>query len=175
MVTITPSAPSIDSGQTIQLTAHPSGGTGADTYAWYAGAVCSGTVLVTTQVYTSPALTTTTTYCVSATDSAFSPVTANATATVTVSASPLEVTITPNATSVVSGQIVQLTAHPSGGTGADTYAWYAGSSCGGTVLATTQVYTTPALSASSKFCVVATDSAYSPALSLIHISEPTRP
>ena len=162
-VTITPNAPSIDSGQTVPLTAHPSGGTGMDSYAWFVGATCTGTTLATTQVYTTPALTTDTTYCVAATDSASSPVTATATDTVTVSGSPLTVTITPNAPSVDSGNTIQLTAHPSGGTGADTYAWYAGDSCSGTVLATSQVYTTPALTADTTYCVAATDSASSPA------------
>ena len=162
-VRITPSAPSIDSGQTVQLTANPSGGTGADTFAWYAGVTCTGAVLATTQVYTTPALTATTTYCVAATDSAYVPVTATATATVTVSASPLTVTITPGAPSIDSGQAVQLTAEPAGGTGADTYAWYSGSSCAGTGVATTQVYTTPALTATATYCVAATDSASVPA------------
>jgi Ig-like domain CHU_C associated len=161
-VSITPAAPSIDSGQTVQLTANPTGGTGADTYAWYSGATCTGTVLATTQAYTTPSLTANTTYCVSATDSAYSPATANASATVTVSASPLTVTITPDSPSAVSGKTVQLTAHPSGGTGADTYAWYLGASCSGTVLATTQVFTSPALTAGATYCVAVTDSAPSP-------------
>jgi hypothetical protein len=162
-VTITPAAPSIDSGQTVQLTAHAAGGTGADTYAWYSGATCTGTVLATTQAYTTPALTSTTEYCVAATDSSYEPVTATATATVTVSGSPLSVTITPNAPSIDTGQTVQLTANPSGGTGADTYAWYSGASCTGTVLATTKAYMTPALTVTTTYCVSVTDSAYSPA------------
>ena len=161
-VTITPASSSIDNGQTVTLTAHPSGGTGPDTYAWYSGAACSGTVLATTQVYTTPALTATTTYCVAVTDSAYSPVTATATSTVTVSASPLTVTITPSAPSIDAEQTIQLTAHPSGGTGADSYAWYSGATCSGSVLATTQVYTTPTLTATAKYCVAVTDSAYLP-------------
>jgi hypothetical protein len=161
-VSITPGAPSIDTGQTVQFTANPTGGTGADTYAWYAGGTCSGSVLALTQVYTTPALTLSTTYCVSATDSAYVPVTATASATVTVSAQPLSVTINPPAPSIDSGQAVELTATPSGGTGAISYAWYAGDMCSGAVLAVTQAYTTPALTASTPYCVAATDSAYSP-------------
>ena len=162
-VTITPNAPSIDSGQTVQLTANPSGGTGPDTYSWYSGATCSGAVLATTQVYTTPALMANTTYCVAATDSADPPDTAMATATVTVSGSPLTVTITPAAPSINSGDNVVFTAHAAGGTGADTYAWYSGSSCSGTVLATTQSFTTPALTAATTYCVAATDSSSVPA------------
>jgi Ig-like domain CHU_C associated len=86
-VSITPPAPSIDHGQSVQLTANPSGGTGADTYAWYAGASCSGSVLATSQTYTTPALAANATYCVAVTDSAYVPDTANASATVTVTAS----------------------------------------------------------------------------------------
>ncbi|MGC2289656.1 MAG: hypothetical protein WA688_07360 [Thermoplasmata archaeon] len=163
MVTISPSAPSIDSGQGVGLTANPSGGTGADTYAWFSGTACSGTVLATSRVYTTPALTASSPYCVAATDSAYAPVTATATVSVTVSSSPLSVTITPSAPSISSGQTVQLTANPSGGTGPDTYAWYSGGACSGTMLATTQVYTTPGLTVSTTYCVAVTDSAYTPA------------
>jgi hypothetical protein len=167
-VTITPSAPSIDHGQTVELTANPSGGTGADTYAWYEGATCTGTVLATTQAYTTAALTATTTYCVAVKDSAPSPETASATATVTVSGAPLTVTITPSSPSAVSGKTVQLTANPSGGTGPYTYAWYLGATCTGSILATTQVYTSPALTAGATYCVSVTDSASSPATATAH-------
>jgi hypothetical protein len=161
-VTISPNAPTINSGQTEALTAHPLGGTGIDTYAWYSGSSCSGSMISTAKVYTTPALKATSEYCVAATDSASSPATATATATVAVSATPLSVTITPTTPAVDSGKTIQLTAHPSGGTGTDTYAWYAGNSCTGTVLATTQVLTTPALTAATSYCVAATDSAFSP-------------
>ncbi|MFZ0829792.1 MAG: hypothetical protein WAN40_01495 [Thermoplasmata archaeon] len=174
VVLITPNAPAIDRGQTVALTASPSGGTGADTFAWFAGG-CSGTVLATTQVYTTLALTAASAFCVAATDSAFVPVTATATTTVTVSAVPLTVTITPTAPSLRSGQTVQLTANPTGGTGADTYAWYAGSTCTGTVLATAQVYTTPVLDASTPYCVTATDSAFLPVTATAHATVTVTP
>ncbi len=162
-VTITPAAPSIDPGQNITLTANPTGGTGEDSYAWYAGATCSGTGLGTNQSYTTPALSADTTYCVAATDSAYQPATATATDTVTVSSASLSVSISPYAPSIDSGQTVTLTANPSGGTGADRYAWYAGPTCSGTVLATVQSYDTGTLTASTTYCVAATDSAYQPA------------
>jgi hypothetical protein len=161
-VTITPSSSAIDTGQNVELTANPSGGTGTDSYAWYTGTSCTGSVLATTQIYTTPSLSASTSYCVAATDSSSSPATATATATVTVSASPLSVTITPKAPTIDHGQTIQLTATPTGGTGADTFVWYAGTTCSGTALATTQVYTTPALSTTTAYCVAATDSAASP-------------
>ncbi len=162
-VTITPSAPSIDIGQSVELTANASGGTGADAYAWYLGDSCVGTVLATSLNYTTPALGNSTTYCVAATDSSSEPATATTTATVTVSPTPLTVTITPSGPSIDNGQTVQLKANPSGGTGADSYAWYSGLSCTGPVLATTQVFTTPALSSTMTYCVVVTDSSSIPA------------
>lgn len=162
-VSVAPEAPAIDSGQTVELTAHPSGGTGADTFAWYSGATCSGPVLGTGPTYTTTTLTADTTYCVVATDSAMDPQTAAATANVTVSSAPLTVTITPSAPTIASGHTISLTAIPSGGTGADSYAWYAGGACSGPVLATSKVYSTPALNATTTYCVAVTDSSASPA------------
>jgi len=162
-VTITPSAPSIDYGRTVQLTAIPSGGTGPYTYAWYEGGSCGGPVLATTPTYTTPDLTANTTYCAVVIDNSTIPYTAGVGVTVTVSALALSVSITPVAPSVESGQTAQLTANPSGGTGADTYAWYSGSSCSGTVLSTTQIYTTPALMAATTYCVEVVDSSLVPA------------
>jgi MYXO-CTERM domain-containing protein len=161
-VSITPGSPAVDSGQTVQLTANPSGGTSPDSYAWYEGSTCSGSVISTTEVYTTSALTTNTEYCVAVTDSASSPATATATAAVAVSTSPLTVAITPKAPTIKSGQTIELTATPTGGSGTDTYAWYAGSTCSGAVLARTQMYVTPALSATATYCVAATDSATLP-------------
>jgi hypothetical protein len=83
-ITIAPGAPSLARGQTLQLNSTPSGGTEAYRYAWYSTGSCTGTVLATTQNYTPPGLTATTTYCVVVTDSSYSPESANATVTVTV-------------------------------------------------------------------------------------------
>ncbi len=165
-VSVSPNAPSIDSGQSIALSANPSGGTGADTFAWFGGMTCTGTVLSTSESYTTPALVSTATYCAAVNDSAYSPVTATATDTVTVSGSPLSVTITPRSPAIDYGQTVSLTANPSGGTGADRYAWYPGTGCTGTVLATTQAFTTPALFTGATYCVAVTDSAYEPTTAL---------
>lgn len=163
-VHITPSAPDIDQGQSVTLTATPAGGTGTDTYRWYADGGCTGTVQGTSAVLATGDLTSSQTYCVSVTDSAYVPVTVMATDAVTVSASGLSAAITPSAPSVDTGQSVNLTAEPSGGTGPYSYAWYAGTTCGvGSVLATTQLYTTAALTSDQSYCVSVTDSSYEPA------------
>ncbi len=162
-VTVDPVAPSIDTGQAIELHAEPTGGTGPYTYDWYAGSTCTGTVIATTQNFTTPTLSANSTYCVEVTDSESTPATANASVSVTVSASPLTVEITPAAPTIGYDQAVLLTAQPSGGTGPDTLEWYAGSTCSGTPLASTQTYTTPDLTSNSTFCVTAMDSAYVPA------------
>ena len=115
-------------------------GGGTDYPVWYREH--GGSVLATTQAYTTPSLTATSTYCVAATDSAYVPATATANATVTVSSAALSVTITPGSPTVDSGQSVQLTAHPAGGTGPYTYTWYEGLACSGEVLGTSRAYTT---------------------------------
>ncbi len=161
-VSISPSAPAIDLGQSIALTAEPDGGVAPYAYSWYTGASCAGTALSTAQTFTTPALSATTEYCVSVTDSSSVPATATAVDTVTVSGSALSVSITPINPRIDPGQSIQLTANPSGGTAPDSYAWFAGSACSGTVLGTGQTYTTGKLAASSTYCVAATDSAYSP-------------
>ena len=161
-VTISPAAPDLDRGQSVQLTAHPSGGVGADTFAWFLGGACSGTALANGQVYGTGPLSADATYCVQAKDSAATPDTATATAQVNVSSAPLSVAITPNAPSIAAGTTIQLDAVPSGGTGAITFEWYAGTSCSGAVLSTNQTYTTPTMDATAAYCVAAEDSAYVP-------------
>jgi hypothetical protein len=162
VVSVSPSFPSIDRGQSISLSVNASGGTGTDAYAWFGTADCSGPVLSTSRVYTAPSLVATTTFCVQVTDSAYQPVVVNATDTVTVSANALAASVVPPSPDIDPGQSVALTASPSGGTGAYSYAWYAGSICSGSVLATSATYRTAALSANSSFCVSVQDSAYAP-------------
>jgi hypothetical protein len=129
-VAISPPSPAVDSGQTITLTADPSGGSGSYTvFAWYSGPTCVGTPITgaTMQTYTTPALTTPTSYCVKVTDS----LGGTATATVTVSIiSPLTAAaITPSSPTLDNGQAVTLTSHASGGTGSLTYQWYSDGTC----------------------------------------------
>jgi hypothetical protein len=123
---ITPSAPSIDSGQSITLTSHPSGGTTTYSYQWYTGSACN-TILSgnTLQTY-SPSPISNTIYSVKVTDSASTPfsicssgdtVTVNpalgAVSTPSISAAKLEV----NQVETVTGTM------PSTGTSPYTYNW----------------------------------------------------
>ena len=128
-ISISPSAPKIDSGQSITLTATASGGSGAySAYQWYSNSACTATIVgATSSSYTTPVLTTTTTYCVEVTDSVGG--TATQTVTVTVNSALTAGAITPSAPHIGSGESVTLTAHPSGGTTPYTYQWYTGASC----------------------------------------------
>ena len=126
---VSPSSPSIDSGQSITLTANPSGGTVPYGYQWFSasgssGACDAGTALGTAQTQSvSPSLTTY--YCYRVTDSAsagesdssgWDGVTVN---------SPLAAgSPTPSSVVLDYGQSTTLSAHPSGGTPPYKYQWY---------------------------------------------------
>jgi hypothetical protein len=169
---VSPAASAIDAGQTLGLTSTAAtGGTAPITYQWYAStstSTCSSGTLIVGAIgptYTPPALSVGTYYyCVWAVDASLplgQVVTSNV-ATITVNPD-LVVAIAPSAPSVASGQTIELMAQVTGGTGMDSYAWYAGASCTGTVLATTQNYTTSALTAATTYCVAVTDSSSVPA------------
>jgi len=129
---ISPSAPKIDSGQSITLTANPLGGTTPYTYQWYSGssATCSSdtTKLGTTSTQ-SVNPTSSTYYCYTVTDaSTNAPTVSSATDSVTVDPTLTAGAITPSAPTIDSGQSITLTANPLGGTTPYTYQWYSGSS-----------------------------------------------
>jgi hypothetical protein len=127
-VSVTPeSGQSVCAGESAQLTAGASGGSGNYSYAWTR--VSDNTPAGTTaSVTVSPAVTTT--YTVTVTDNATGQ-TVSATATVTIKSTgecspllPLDVSITPEGgQSVCVGESVQLTAGASGGSGNYSYAW----------------------------------------------------
>ncbi len=145
----------IDSGHMATLTAVSSGGSSSYTsYAWYQGDSCSGTVLGTDASYTTAALTSTTDYCVQVTDSFGD--TATTTVTVTISTS-LSVSVSP--ATIDKGQAATLTAVPSGGSGGYSYLWYP-SSCppSGSSIGASTSYTTPALTSTTSYCAMVTDS-----------------
>jgi len=127
--TATPAAPYIDSGQSVTLTANPSGGTAPYTYQWFNGVGCSN--LIPGATASSLVVTAGGGYCYRVTDSSYGTlVQASATSTadtVTVNTA-LSVVVGPAATTIDTGSSVLLTATPSGGMVFYTYQWYSGSS-----------------------------------------------
>lgn len=143
-IPVAPTAPgtTICSGNTATLTATAPGGT----YTWYNAAV-AGTLLQTGSSYTTPVLTTTTTYYVQSTSlSCTGPRTA-----VTVTVTPIPAAPTAPSVSICTGSTATLTATAPGG----TYEWYDASS-GGTLLNTGASYTTPVLAATTIYYVQTT-------------------
>jgi hypothetical protein len=143
----TPVAPTavgtvICANSTATLTATAPGGT----YQWYDSA-SGGTLLVTGTSYTTPTLTSTTTYYVQTTvGGCISPRTA-----VVVTVNPIPTAPTAASTSTCSGSSAILTATAPGG----TYDWYDAAS-GGNLLNTGSVYTTPTLTANTTYYVQTT-------------------
>src|SRR5207245_1299592 len=129
---VTPPSPAIDNGQSITLTANPSGGTGPYHYQWYSSVnpACPGTSAAATATQlVSP--TTSTYYCYTVTDSSTgSPAVSVTSAAFLVTVSPALAagSITPSSPSIDSGQSITLTANPTGGTTPYQYQWYSGPS-----------------------------------------------
>ncbi len=116
-VSVTASPSSITSGQTSQLNASASGGSGTYTYSWTS--TPAGFTSALQNPVVSPAATTQ--YFVTVGDGAGT-VQGNVTVTVTVPV-PLAVVATATPSSITSGQTSQLHATPSGGSGTYTYSW----------------------------------------------------
>ncbi len=129
----------ICSGSSATLTATGPGGS----YQWY-DAAAGGNLLIANAAYTTPPLTATTIYYLQTT---INGCTSTRTAvTVTVSSTPAAPTA--NGTTVCTGSAAVLSAS---GTG-NSFEWY-DAATGGNLLATTQNYTTPALSANTTYYV----------------------
>ena len=154
---VTPSAPSIDNGQTITLSSAASGGTvgGGYTYQWYSSATGTGACSAGTSIGGATAATygaspaSATYYCYTVTDHANTPVTqGSAWNEVTVNTVLVAGAVTPSAPTIDNGQTITLSSAASGGTvgGGYTYQWYssatgtgacnAGTSIGGATAAT---------------------------------------
>ncbi len=140
--TVAPSSASICSGQTATFTA-----SGTGTFNWFTVA-SGGTSIFTGSTFTTPTLTSNTTYYVSATSGSCASATRTAVA-VTVTAAPAAPTVTPSSASICSGQTATFTA-----SGTGTFSWYTVAS-GGTPIATSNSFTTPALTANTTYYVEA--------------------
>ncbi|MGP8077015.1 MAG: beta strand repeat-containing protein [Thermoplasmata archaeon] len=163
-VSISPSAATIDPGQSILLTASPSGGTGTWAYQWYSNVGCTAAIGgATSATYTALGSASTTTYCVKVTDTGTtSPATptetASATDIVTVEASNPSVSIAPSPAKIDPGQSILLTASPTGGTGTWGYQWFSNAGCTAAIGgATSATYNAPGSSGTTTYCVKITD------------------
>ncbi|MGA2874448.1 MAG: hypothetical protein ABSE82_02805, partial [Nitrososphaerales archaeon] len=161
---ITPSAPTIDNGQSITLTANPSVGTGSNTFQWYSGssATCSlDTTLLGTASTQSVSPTSNAYYCYSVTDTSTNPPTvASSTDLVTVNPVLTAGAVTPSSPTIDNGQSVTLTSHATGGTPALFYLWYTGAACTSVISGQTGSTYTASPSSTTTYYYKVTDSAY---------------
>ncbi len=167
VVTVTPASPSIDLGQSITLTANPSGGSGMHfSYQWYSNAACTTSISGATSASYKSSPAATTTFCVKITDSASSPSSGTATDVVKVNPALTAGPITSSASTISSGQSVTLTANPAGGTGKYSYVWYSGGSatCSSDRVVSGQTGATysPSPTSSTYYCYRVSDSAFIP-------------
>jgi len=171
---ITPSGVTMDSGQSISLSASWSGGSSTYAVSWYSGssATCaSDTTLVSTDsgLSTSPdsksiTHTSSTFYCAVITDFASGAPTQSATDAailISVNSALVAGTITPASPSINLGQSTTLTANPSGGTSPYGISWYSGTSlaCSSDTTpsgAGSSIVVSP--TSSTYYCYTATDS-----------------
>ncbi len=180
--TISPASPTIDSGQSVTLTALASLGTPPYSYQWYNGGSCSSAIVgQTTSSYATPFLTSAHTYSVKVTDSsdASSPgtfcasagVTVNAALSPTISISPQIIDsgtpTTVKATVAWAGTPpykVTLYSGSSGVCSSDTtvVAVSAGSNPQSGVTGTSTIFTFNAPGASTYYCAEVTDGAQTP-------------
>jgi uncharacterized repeat protein (TIGR03803 family) len=154
-VTMQPQSQTIASGQPATLGVAATG-TAALTYQWYQGPSGTTTNLIagaTANSYTTPALTSTTSYWVSVSNG-YPPAAGSTTATITIGTPPA-VTTSPQSQTIASGQTATLSVAATG-TATLTYQWYQGPS--GTTTspipgATANSYTTPALTGTTSYWV----------------------
>ncbi len=131
--TISPASPTLDSGQSITLTALPSQGTSPYYYQWYTGLSCAGGSAISgaaSSSYSTGVLNSGATYSVQVSDSSAGTPGGSTCAKVTVAVNPaLTAAISPASPTIDEGQSVALNAVPSQGTQPYHYQWYIGSSC----------------------------------------------
>ncbi|QQL50415.1 gliding motility-associated C-terminal domain-containing protein [Mucilaginibacter ginkgonis] len=150
-VTVTPPTQTINSGQTATLTA--SSTTPNATFNWYTQPT-GGTSIFTGATFTTPPLTTNTTYYAEAVDPVSGAVsTSRASGAVIIGNSPT-VTVTPPTQTINSGQTATFTA--SSPTAGATFNWYT-TPTGGTPIFTGSTFTSPALTANTTYYAEAVD------------------
>ncbi len=164
-----PASATIASGRSGTLTVSVSGGT-SFTYSWYQGATGNTSLLVrtfsttfTSDSFTTPALTSTTSYWVRISNGTGSVDSNTATITVQAANIPLSIVSQPLSTTIASGQSAMLSISVSGGTSPTySYTWYQGAS-GNTstpvrnipVSSSTQdIFTTPPLATTTNYWVL---------------------
>ncbi len=159
-ITTNPASTTINSGQTATLTV-VAAGQNPLTYQWYQGASGDTSLPVGTDSasFTTPVLTSTTSYWVKVTNSLNTTGANSTTATVTVR-QPAAITTQPVSTSIVTGQTTLLSVTASG-TGPLTYQWYQGTSPSeATPVGTNSPnFTTPTLLATTSYWVKVTNTA----------------
>lgn len=159
-ITTNPASTTINSGQTTTLTV-VAAGQNPLTYQWYQGASGDTSLPVGTDSasFTTPVLTSTTSYWVKVTNSLNTTGANSTTATVTVR-QPAAITTQPVSTSIVTGQTTLLSVTASG-TGPLTYQWYQGTSPSeATPVGTNSPnFTTPTLLATTSYWVKVTNTA----------------
>ena len=168
----TPAAPVLDLGESVTLTANPSGGVLPYQIQWFSGS--SSTCLNDTMISgatesTYVAIPTVATfYCYQVADNESpSGVELSGTGVVAVNPTLTAGPVSPAAPTIDSGEEVTLTANPSGGTGPDGFQWYAGlspiCSADAAVPEETAATLTVAPLASTYYCYTVRDSASPPA------------
>jgi hypothetical protein len=165
---IAPASPTIDKGQSVLLTANPSGGTPVYTFQWFNGTPksCSNPIYGATSSTYLAHPSSNATFCYSLSDgSASAPTLPSALDTVTVEPAFVAGIATPAAPEIDSGQALTLTSAVSGGKPTYTYQWYSGSSSNcsldTTLLGTTASQVVSPQTATD-YCYRVTDAAYSP-------------
>ncbi len=132
---VSPSGPTVDSGQSVNLTTAESGGTAPFTYQWYStttqGVSCSSGTTVTggtaPKLVVTPSQSTYYCYAVKDNSTAGSEISYSAWDLVTVNPSLAAGSLSPSSSTIDLGQTVPLVStFPSGGTPAYTFAWRAG-------------------------------------------------
>ncbi len=122
---ITPANPTLDNGQSITLTANPSGGTTPYSYQWYTQLSCTSAIPGATSSTYSAFPTSTTTYSYKVTDSSYSPASVcSAGDTVTVNSALAAPTVSASPSSIMAGRSSSLSSTAvTTGTSPYSYQW----------------------------------------------------